>query len=404
MPDQTGRNLTISYKVESVFNTPVSGAGAFQFRANATGGMSLVRQLIRSNEMRPDGQTSMPRLGSASVTGGYQADLSVGTFDPLFEAMFRSTWVAAVPITVDNTAPNTSFQVTSTSAVTYVGTTNLLTKGLRVGDVGRFTNMSNAANNNINVRIATVAADGLSFTTEGTPLTVQAADTAATFTIAKKLVQGTSATRRSFTWDEYNNDIDLSAIGTGIRISSLKLTGQPDGMALLDIGFVGADLTPLATGTSPNFTSPTLTTSVGLTWLDASIRVGATARTNLTGFEITFDLAAATQPVIGSNVTPDVFENPVTASGSMSSTLRDFTDYSAYRNETEFEFSALLVEPEAEPKDFISIFLSRCKFAGFQAPAGASGARIVTLPFEVGAKGVATGYDPTMVSFLTSAA
>lgn len=397
---QTGHNIVVAYKVESVFNTPVSGAGGTQFRPNPGGSLKLSRNAFGSNEVRSDGKTSMGRLGSKSVAGSYSADLSNGTFDPLLEAIFRSTYVAAVAIT----------QATMTSITTQAGPPSTITaaagswitQGVRVGDVIRLSGHSTAANNSRNLRVTAVTATVI---TVAESLTTDAvADNSFTLTILKKLSMTSTLTRRSFTFEEYNADIDLTKIASGCRISSVKFTGQPDGMAIVEFGIVGADLTPLATGTSPTFTSPTLSTTIGLTWLDASIRVNGTDRVNLTGFELTLDLSAKTLPVIGSNVTPDVFENNLQVSGSLSMTLTDFAEFSNYTGETEFEFMALLVEPESEPKDCISLFAARCKYTGFDDQIGQDGAKIVTMPFMVGTKGAGvSGYDDSMVTLCTSA-
>lgn len=405
MANQTGHNILVAYKAEGTFNVAATGAGATVFRPNAGGSLKLARALIKPNEIRADGKTPMGRLGSKSVSGSYQADLSNGTFDPLFEAVFRSTYVAAVAIT----------QATMTSITTQAGPPSTitaaagswLTQGVRVGDVVRLSGHSTAANNAKNLRVIAVTA--LIITVAEALITDAVADATFTLTIQKKLIQGASPTRRSFTFEEYNADLDLSKIATGCRVSSLKFTGQPDQMAIVEFGVVGADLTPLATGTSPTFTSPTLTSTVGLTWLDATIRAGAllssgTDRTNLTAFELTLDMSAKGLPVIGSNVTPDVFENNLEMSGSISMTLQDFTEFTNFTSETEFEFMALLVEPEAEPKDNISLFIARCKYNSFDDQIGQDGAKIVTLAFIVGTKGAGVaGYDDSMMTLTTSA-
>jgi hypothetical protein len=75
---------------------------------------------------------------------------------------------------------------------------------------------------------------------------------------------------------------------------------------------------------------------------------------------------------------------------------------SLFTAETEFEISCLLVEPESEPKDFIHLFLPRCKLLGIDKSFGNDGALIETRPFAFAAKGVATGYEATMVKWVSS--
>jgi len=278
----------------------------------------------------------------------------------------RSTWVAATVITVDGTAANASFTVNTSSQFTYIGTTTLLTKGLRAGDVVRFANMSTSANNAINVRIKSIDAAGLVVTTFGTPLTIQGADSAATLTIMKKVKNGATATKRTFYIDEYNQDIDLSEVYGGCKFISMKVTGSPDGMASVEFGVLGASGTPLASGASPYYTSPTQFTSIPLVFADATISYNETDITDDTAFELNYMIGAATQPVIGSSVTPDVFDNNASLSGSISVVRQDLAGLTALSAETEMALHILLVEPEVEPKDCISFYVPKAQALGGQ--------------------------------------
>jgi hypothetical protein len=81
----------------------------------------------------------------------------------------------------------------------------------------------------------------------------------------------------------------------------------------------------------------------------------------------------------------------------------DFTNLSRFIAETELELQVLMVEPESEPKDFISLFLPRIKLTGVDKGFGGDGAMIETLPFMAGPKEGTTGYDSTMLAIATSA-
>lgn len=398
MAYQTGRNILVVAKVESTFNTPPSAASADKFRPNGSGGLKLARAEIAPNEIRSDGMTSMPRLGSKSVAGSYSGDLSLGTFDKLIEAGMRGTIQAAVTVT-QATAGLTSITTTANAIVASAG--SWITAGFRVGDVIRMTGHSTAANNNRNLRVTSVAA--LTLGIAETLIVDAVADTTFSIIIAKKITQPTVPVRRSFTFEEYEQDVDLSEQYTGCRISSIKVTGQPDGMCIIEFGIVGADLVALTTGTSPFYTSPTAYTSIALTLADATIRFGGVDVAVLTSFEFTFDLTAKGLPVIGSLVTPDIFENPAVLKGSVSMPRSDFTNLTRFTAETELELHVLAVEPESEPKDFCSWFLPRIKLTGVDKAIGADGAMIETLPFTGGPKENTTGYDTTMLAFATSA-
>lgn len=400
MANQTGKNVVVAFKVETTAGVAATGAGGTEFRKNAGSGIQLTRATINPNEVRSDGKTSMGRLGSKSVAGTLGGDLSVGTFDALLEGGVRGTWATALTLTQ---ASSTLTSITSNATSLVASAGSWISAGMRVGDVFRISSGPVAGNLNRNLRATAVSTNILSV---AETLVVEAT-AVSTFSLVrgKKLVQPTSPVNRSFTIDEYLADLDQSKRSVGCRVSSLKITGQPDGMALLEVGFVGMDQNTLSTASSPTLTSPTLTSTVALTWLDASIKVGAVgARTDLTSFEFTYDLTASGVPVIGSVITPDVFPNNAMVSGSMSALVSDFVDFDAFINETEFEFHALLVEPTGTPPSYISFFLPRLKRTSYDTPMGGDGAMIATSTFMSGTKGAATGYDDTMLSIVTSAA
>jgi len=396
MAHQTGYNTTVVYEAESAFDTPASGAGGFVFRANASPGMKLDRALIESGEIRSDGKPQATRLGSKSLAATYEADLSVGTFDPLLEAITRGTWQAAVAIT------QTAMTSVTTGTNTIVAAAgSWITQGVRVGDIIRGTGFPDAGNNGRNLRVTGVVT--LTITVAETLVVNASPDSSFTITILKKLIMGTTPVRRSFTFEEQQGDLTFSKQGSGLRVSSLRLVGQPNGMAKITLGLVGADM---VSAVSPIFTTPTLTTSIGLTWLDAAVRVNGVDRVNLTAFDMLFDIGAEGLPVIGSNKTPDVFEDRAKVNGSFSSTLTNDSDLTTFTGETEFEFQAGLVEPDSEPKDGIWLFMPRLKYTGHDdSGVGQKGAKIVTLPWYAATKGAGvTGYDDSPLSILTSAA
>lgn len=403
MASQTGKNVVVAYKVEATYNTAPGTGSAKQLRLFASPGMKLDRALIENNEIRSDGLTSMARLGSRQAPGSYSGPLAVGAYDDILEAILRSTWVAATAVTFDNGAALTSLTVNSSSQVTFAGTTTPAAAGLRVGDVFRLTNMSTAANNSVNARVKSIAGSVVNL--HGTPLTTQAADNACTLTIQRKLKNGATPTKRTFYVEEYNADtgVDVSEVFGGVKWIGFKITGTPDGLATIELQVLGASGNVLASGASPYFLSPTLNTADALVFVDATISYNGTDIANATAFELSYLTAAKAEPVIGSTVSPDIFDNDSKVSGTISLIRQDLSNVTLFLNETEVELHLMLVENESEPKDFISLYVSRVKLTSADAPLGNDGAMVEVLPFTVGAKVAATGYDATMMTISTSA-
>jgi hypothetical protein len=399
MPLQTGKNFIVAHKVEGTYNTQPGASGATVLRVKG-GGLNLAKTPINSEEIRGDALTAMARHGSQSVAGSYQAELSVDAFDEVLEGVMRSTWVAAVAITQ---ATMTSITTTASTIVAAAG--SWLTQGVRVGDIVTLTGHATAANNDLRLRVKTVTASTI--TVIGTPLTTDASpDTTFTLTVLRKVKNGTTPTKRTFYIDQYNQDIDLSQVFGGCRYTSFKVSGTPDGMAEAEIGVLGASATALASGASPYYTTPTTPTGAPLVFADALIAFGTPGNAAdiaiLTAVELNLEITAKTEPVVGSSISPDVFDNEVRLSGSFSMLRDDLAKFQGFVDETEYELHILLQEATAVPKACLSFFVPRLKLMGNDAPLGNDGGLIQTVPWTAGVSVGTSSLDTTMLTICTS--
>ena len=283
MAVQSGKGMIVVYKTEGAsFNTVPGDSGARRLRFNGPSpGLNLSRADIQSGESRGDRLTPLGRKGSRSVGGSYGLDVSIGELDILLPAIMQANYVSAVEL---SQADFTTLEVTNTS--TLVGGGDFIDKGVRVGDVFRLGGMTQTDNNDINLRVKTVVA--ATIVVHGAPLTVETADSTFTLTILKKLTNPVagSLVRSSYWIEQYGDIIDLSVQYGGNRMNTLTLRGSPDGMATCDIGFVGASVTPLGTGDSPFYTTPTLGSTDPLTFVDANLSLGGVDLAIATGFEL----------------------------------------------------------------------------------------------------------------------
>jgi hypothetical protein len=398
---QTGKNVIVASKVEATYNTPPGPTAATGVRLKG-GGLTLSKTAIRSEEIRADALTAIARHGSRGVAGSYQTELSVDGFDDQIHAVMRSTWVAAVAITQ---AAMTSITTTTSTIVAAAG--SWLTQGVRVGDIVTLTGHATTANNDLRLRVKTVSA--LTITVVGTPLTTDASpDTSFTLTILRKILNGATPTKRTFYIDEYNQDIDLSQVFGGCRYTAMRINGSPDGMAKSEWGVVGASATGLATGASPYYTTPTLPTGAPLVFADALIAFGvagsAADLTILTAVDLNLEITAKTEPVVGTSVSPDVFDNEARLSGSFSMLRDDLTKFQGFVDETEYELHILLQEATVVPKACLSFFVPRLKLMGNDKTWGNDGGLIQTVPWEAGVSVGTSSLDTTLMTLCTSAA
>lgn len=393
MAQQTGQNLLVAIKEEVTFNAAPGATGADRLRLNASPGLSLARPAIRPGEIRADLLQPIGRLGSRSVGGSYNVDLSVDAgLDLIWQALQRGTFAAAVAIT---TAEVTSIAITASNTITGTGG-DWLSEGLRVGDVFRLTGSANSANDNISLTVLTVTATVITCAGNGTltPLTDDAGpDSAYTLTILKKLANPAAPTRRTFYIEEHYQDIDESLVFGGSKFATATIRGGPDAMATAEFGVVGASQSRVLTASAPFYTTPTLGANPGLVFVDAQILLGGVPLVTATAFELTMGLNAATLPIIGATVTPDVFDNTMEVSGSLSILREDLARIEAFDNETEFELSVQLEEPTGTPKKVLNFFIPKMKFTAGDAPLGDDGAMVDVLPFVAGVRASAANYD-----------
>ncbi|KRA42094.1 phage tail tube protein [Devosia sp. Root635] len=395
MAYQSGRNIRVAYKAESAFGVLPGATDAQVFRINS-GGLNLAKEPINSNELRADGMSTRGRHGSRSVTGSYVADLSVGTFDDLIEAVFRGTFSAALEL--DET-DFTSITTTANTIVLASGSPSTL--GLRIGEIIRLTDHATTGNNNRNLRITDLNATTI--TVAETLIVDAVADTAVTITRPKSLIQG--VTPRSFTFEEYEADIDGTEIFTGCRVGSMQLQLQPNGMAMLTFGIVGQDMDALDDSSAPYFTSPTKTTTIGLTAVEAKIMLGGVDVLDVSSIDMTLQLNASGVPVVGSVLTPEVFTNSAQITLSVTALKKDIDRVQQYLNEDELSLHLLFEENETGAADFCAFYLPNITLASAsKSELGQDNGRTTTFTALVGVDERGSGHPLTMIGFQTSAA
>lgn len=403
MAFQTGSNILVAIGPELVATgTPALANAGKILRIVDSPGMKLNRANIMSAERNDAMMRPMPRLGYKTVDGSLNSEWSVGgAQDDLLAALLRASWSAASTITYDGGAALTSLEVTAANEITSVGTTSFV-GAIFEGDIIYLTDMSTAANNNVNCRVLSVTANVL--TLAGTPLTIQGADSACSLIRRKKVYTPSTPVRQSWTIEQYNEDIDLTELFIGCRLIGARFSFKPGSHATITWTFLGMNRTLLLTGTSPWFTAPTITTGISVVADDSVIISGGSVVSKFTGMDLDFTIAAKGEPTIGSLVSPDIFDNDLSVSGSITGLREDFSELIKYDAETEFALGIKLEEPVTAPKPTVGMYLPRVKIGGVDAPLGGDGAQIETRSLLIGPAVATTTKHATPVVFHSSAA
>lgn len=402
MASQTGKNISLAFKVQSALGTPATGASGTGIDVRPSSGLAVKFAQAVSQLIRRDGMSVKPRQGSRSVTGAYETELIVDALDDIFQAVLRGTWVASADIT-NATSSLGSATITGSGATITAGGGSWITAGVRKGMMVKFSNMSTAANNGKWFPVLGVTAGVI--TTKAGILTDQALDATFTLTIARQLIQGNPPTERYYSVDQYLQDIDLSLSAQDCKFHSIVFQAAPDQPISIGFDITGRDADLAAAGSSPVLTSPTFVTAKPLYLADGAIYINGVAVANITGFRFALTVPASLQAVIGSRLSPDVFLGNAVLSGEMMLTVEDDTFFNYSLNETDLSVLLHCAEREADPADFVSFYLGNLSTGDFGIPIGAEGAMVQTFPIVGGIDegGALNGYAPTMVLISTSA-
>jgi len=405
---QTNSNALIAYKKQAALGTAATGTGASILRIAGGNGLRLSKAAINSAEVRNDGMSTRGRHGTQAIAATYNAEVSLGSHDPILEAIMRSTWDSS---TLTKTqADFTSLTTGANSIILTSG--NPITLGFRVGDVIRATGLPDAANNSKNLRIT-----GLSATTitvaetlivNGTP------DTSCSLTRpGKRLINPATLSKAYFTLEEYEGDIDRSTLAQDFVWGQVKFSMAANGLMMAEVSGTGTgNIQALATGASPYYTSPAATTDVPFSVVDATIRLGGVDVVELTSFDLTLNIAPEAPATFGSGAqkySPDVFTNPVQLGMNITALRKDLNYLADFIAETPYTLNVLAVDNMSEPKDFLSITVPNFTLGSVDPSAFAKtgGARTQTIAIPNALAGVSTnsagGFDPTMIAFQTTA-
>jgi hypothetical protein len=290
------QNYYVAIKAEPVsIGVPdVTVTGAAKMRLNEFTAPELAQALINPGEVRSDGKTAMPRLGTKAGSVTFPADLRYTEHDPYMQAALRGTFTADV------------------------------------------------------------------------------------------LVPG--ITRRSYTAEVYEQDLDASVLDYGLRFGGMRVFGAPDEPVHIEYPAMFIDQAVLASGSSPFYTAPTLTTTDYMVATDAVITIDAAPVLNLTSFDFTFDNGLSLAKVVGSKLSPDVYENNLSITGSLSAIRSSTARQSAYLAGTPFAFVLTCEDPDGNQ---IVFTFANLLATSFTLPLGNQGPPVSTFNVVGGVVGAA---------------
>jgi hypothetical protein len=374
----TGIAKQVAYKVESAWGTAPAASGA-QYLRRVESTVDLAKESYASAELRTDYQVADFRHGVRRVGGNIRGDVSPKTYADFMQWALRRDFTAVSALTgLSITIGGTPGAYTLTR-----GSGDWIAGSIKIGQVVRLTAGSFTAGNlNNNLLITGLTTAIITCTTlNGSTLTTEGPIGTATLSITGKVTYTptTGHTDKSFTLEHWYSDISQDELFTGCKVSSLDLALPPTGMATIDIGVIGKDIT---TGTTAYYTTPTALTTTGcLAAVNGKLLVGGAAVATCTGLSLRIDGGYSSDPVVGANTVPGIFPGRVNVSGQFTAFFENATMRDYFVNETEIALVAALTTGSANNADFISFVLPRIKVGGATKSDGERGL-VATFPFQ----------------------
>lgn len=393
----------VTYKQESAWGV-APGASAGQSLRRVTSDLALNKETYQSEEILPTYQLSDMRHGVRSVGGGINGEFSPGTWKDFMAAAVRKAYAAVTALT--------GLSITVAGAgPTYTltrGSGDYLAGGAKVGHVVRLTAGSfNAANLNKNLFVLAVTATILTvMPLNGVALVAEGPIATATVTWPGKVAfaPATGQTDLSFAIEHWHPDISISELFLGLKIDTMDIELPPTGIAKINLGFMGKDMTPAA---AQYLTSPTAATTSGvLAAVNGLLIAQGAAIALMTGLTLNYKGEMAAEPVVGSNTYADIAEGRVLIGGQATLLFQDATFRDYFLNETEVSMAVALATSTAAAADFVGITLPRVKFGGAGRDDGRKNL-ILTMPFTAlynGAGGAGISSEQTTINFQDSLA
>lgn len=325
--------------------------------------LSLTKEAYAGDEIRTDKQRPMEKHGTRRAPGTINGLLSPLTYADLLEAAVGGTW-SATAVTADYTDFTSVAADNATSKFTMTAG-NPVTAGLRVGDIVRFSDLSEAENNARNfVILAFGGTSNRELTVFPAPTDMTADSAFSMTTVGRSLIMPSSAhVKRKIAVEVYNSDGDISRLFTEGRIAGFDLSIAPNQEAQINFTGLWRNRIVYDGSDAPFFTAPTAATGTdiissmdGLLCMDGEI-VGI-----VTGLSINFNRAPTAPAQIHSDgLTPGILLGNAVVTGEFTVFLQDRTFLDFFEEGTEFSMISYLPISDDAASDAVVVYLPRIK-------------------------------------------
>lgn len=385
MTKAKGVNKRVTVALETTFGTPAEAnlSTAEQMR-RVQSDFNLKRDSYESAEIRFDHQTSDMRLGTKSVDGSINGELSPGTYSKILASALKKDFVVGTDTTgLSVTIEGPIVLGTSDTFTITRGSGSFIDDTFKVGTVVRLTGAGlSTANKENNILITNVTALELSVKViSSVMLVAEGPITPVAITTVGKIsyVPQTGHTDQSFTVEEWYSDIAQSEVYTGNKVSSAAISIPATGLATSNFSFMGKDRA--IKRTSAYFTNAAPTNTKGIfSAVNSALIVNGDASICVTSLDFTIERAVESSTCIGTNSADEIFVGRVKVTGNFSAYFENGSIRDLFDGENKISLVVALTTTGDKNSDFMTFVLPNVMLTDV-SKADAELSIIQTVPF-----------------------
>lgn len=345
-------------------------AGTSEELRRVSSDLNLTKDAYGSQEIRSDQQTAVHRHGMRKVDGSLKGELSPKSYAKPMASIVRRDFAPGASVTGALALNHLTGEISGTSFASLVK-----------GTVARFTGFDVPKYNGRNFLITDATAlklEGLFV--DGTEMDVDSAAAAGVVATVGGVtfVPSTGHTNHSFTIEQFYEDISQSERFDGVKFDSMDVNLPPTGMAEISFKMLGKNMVSSQTAYFQSPAAPADTNT--LSAVNGLVFTLGKKLDLVTALQFSLKGGLTTEPVVGSNMAPAIFNGRVQVSGSASLLFKDGQARDAFLNESEVALYAVFPTDSAPDSDFLAFSLGTVKFDGSSKSDGEKGI-VQTVPF-----------------------
>lgn len=323
--------------------------------------LSLATDYYAPDEKRPDRNRGMGRHGMRRAPAAIPGLLSPDTYADLFESALQGTWAAGLEL---GPSDLTSIAADADTSTFIAAAGDPVALGLRIGDIMRLADLSDAQNNARNFLITGFSGSNNRTIAVYPAPDTHTADTSFTLTTLPSLLRPTSGhVSRKWAAEVYNPDSDLSELYTEGRFGGFDISVPPNDNVSVTFNALFRNQVEYSAGSAPFFSAPSAETTTGIvSGVTGFLMIDGTAQGIVTNLSIAAAMQLSAPNVVGAaGLHPDILLGEMDVSGNFSALLSAFTLSALYRGESETGLLLYLPATSAVDAPAISVYLPRIK-------------------------------------------